>query len=134
MWLGIHPQGTFLGMLTDPLKLAGTFAGFMAGWLPFVFVGISYTVVIDSWLGSRRENFAKMSCPACGGHIRFAAQNAGQAIPCPHCRKTITLRQPDNLKMSCFFCQGHIEFPPHALGQKIPCPHCKMDITLKEAT
>lgn len=76
--------------------------------------------------------FQNMACPACGGHIRFASQNAGQPVPCPHCREIITLHKPENLKMSCFFCQGHIEFPAHALGQKIACPHCKMDITLKE--
>lgn len=133
MWLGIHPQGTFLGMLTDPLKLAGTPAGFVAAWLPLVFVGICYTATIDSWLGSRRENFARISCPACGGHIRFARQNLGRKISCPHCRQNVTLRRPEeNLKMSCYFCQGHIEFPPHAIGEKMPCPHCKMDITLKE--
>jgi len=57
MWLGIHPQGTFLGMLTDPLKLAGTPAGFAVSWLPFVFVGICYTAAIDAWLGSRRGEF-----------------------------------------------------------------------------
>ncbi len=76
--------------------------------------------------------FQKMSCPACGGHIRFVIQNIGQKIPCPHCQKTITLRKQENLKMSCFFCEGHIEFPPHALGQKMSCPHCEKDITLKE--
>ena len=133
MWLGIHPQGTFLGMLTDPLKLAGTPAGFAVSWLPFVFVGICYTAAIDAWLGSRRGNFAKVSCPACGVHIKFARQNLGQKTSCPQCGKSVTLHQPEEkLKMSCFFCQGHIEFPPHAIGEKIPCPHCKMDITLKE--
>lgn len=75
----------------------------------------------------------KISCPACGGHIRFAAQNLGQQIPCPHCEASVTLRRTDNLKMSCFFCQGHIEFPAHATGTKMACPHCKMDITLKES-
>jgi DNA-directed RNA polymerase subunit RPC12/RpoP len=70
-------------------------------------------------------------CPACGGHIEFAAQNLGQEIPCPHCQKTITLHKPDLLKMACFFCHGHIEFPTHAIGTKMACPHCKMNITLK---
>jgi uncharacterized paraquat-inducible protein A len=74
----------------------------------------------------------KMACPACGLHIRFAAQNLGQQIPCPQCKTTVTLRRPDLLKTVCFFCKGHIEFPTHAIGEKIPCPHCKMDITLKE--
>jgi hypothetical protein len=74
----------------------------------------------------------KMSCPACGIHIKFARQNLGQKIPCPHCQTSITLRKPDLLKMACFFCKEHIEFPPHAIGEKMPCPHCKMDITLRE--
>ncbi len=75
--------------------------------------------------------FQKMSCPACGAHVKFAAENLGQQIPCPQCQTIITLRKPGNLKMSCFFCHEHIEFPVHALGQKIKCPHCQMDITLK---
>ena len=73
-----------------------------------------------------------MTCPGCGIHIRFALQNLGQRIPCPHCRKMITLREPDLLKMVCLYCKQHVEFPPHAIGQRIPCPHCKKEITLKE--
>lgn len=78
-------------------------------------------------------SFHKMFCPACGGHVKFAVQNLGAQIPCPHCAKTLTLRQPDAMiKSNCFFCQGHLEFPAHALGTKMHCPHCNMDITLKE--
>ena len=76
--------------------------------------------------------FKKMPCPVCGGHIQFDGSNAGQKIPCPHCKTTVTLRGDENLKMSCFFCKEHIEFPAHAIGTKMACPHCKMDITLKE--
>jgi DNA-directed RNA polymerase subunit RPC12/RpoP len=75
---------------------------------------------------------AKLICAHCGGHVEFSLLNLGRKIPCPHCRKIITLRKPENLKMSCFFCQEHIEFPAHAIGEKMPCPHCSMDITLKE--
>lgn len=74
----------------------------------------------------------KISCPACGGHIKFAIQNIGLKVPCPHCQAGVILRRDKNLKMSCFFCNEHIEFPAHALGTKMACPHCKMDITLKE--
>lgn len=75
----------------------------------------------------------KMSCPTCGGHIKFASGNLGQKILCPHCQAKIALRQPDeSLKTACYFCKGHIEFPAHALGTKMPCPHCKKDITLLE--
>jgi predicted RNA-binding Zn-ribbon protein involved in translation (DUF1610 family) len=87
------------------------------------------------WLSRRLPQpveYQKMSCPACGIHIRFDDRNLGQKIPCPQCQKTMTLRKPENLKMSCFFCQEHIEFPAHALGQKIKCPHCNNDVTLKE--
>ncbi len=80
------------------------------------------------------ENDLKISCPACGGHIRFASQNLGQKISCPHCQKQTTLRKPGLLKMSCYFCKEHIEFPSHAIGHKMRCPHCKNDITLKEQT
>jgi DNA-directed RNA polymerase subunit RPC12/RpoP len=95
----------------------------------------SCTAVIWLWLGDRMPQMAaslKMFCPSCGGKIQFASQNLGRKIPCPLCRKTLTLRAPENLKMFCFFCKEHIEFPAHALGRKISCPHCKMDITLKE--
>jgi hypothetical protein len=79
------------------------------------------------------SHFLKVSCPGCGGHIKFSVQQLGQQIACPHCRAGVKLRRADALlKMACFFCHGHIEFPPHALGQKMPCPHCNMDITLKE--
>jgi hypothetical protein len=72
----------------------------------------------------------KMFCPACGGHLKFAAKNVGQQIPCPHCQKAITLREADEkLKMTCILCGGHVEFPPHAIGQKISCPHCAKSIT-----
>ena len=80
---------------------------------------------------TRAARFQKMSCPACGVHIKFDFRNLGQNIPCPHCCKIIVLRKPENLKMSCFFCQEHIEFPAHAIGEKMPCPHCNKDITLK---
>jgi DNA-directed RNA polymerase subunit RPC12/RpoP len=72
----------------------------------------------------------KMVCPACGGHVQFAAPNVGQQILCPHCQKEMALREPENLKMTCVLCGGHIEFPPHAVGQKINCPHCAKSITL----
>lgn len=72
----------------------------------------------------------KTVCPSCGGHIRFASQNLGQKIPCPHCQKETILRKSGLLKMSCYFCKEHIEFPSHAIGHKMRCPHCKNDITL----
>ena len=135
IWMHIHPQATCLGSLTDPLHLLKGFMGFIIGLLPLYLLLGSYAAMFWLWLAGRRaktDQFVKMSCPACGVHIRFADRNVGQKIPCPQCRKAITLRKPDLLKMSCFFCQEHIDFPPHAIGEKIPCPHCKMDITLKE--
>jgi len=133
LWLGVHPQGTFLGMLTDPLKLAGTTTGYLVSGLPFLFVGLCGWVLIGCWLEQVGRKFARMFCPACGGHIKFARQNLGQKTACPHCRAGVHLRRPDErLKMSCYFCRGHIEFPSHALGTKMPCPHCEKDITLVE--
>jgi hypothetical protein len=132
VWLKVHPQGTFLGSLTDPLQLAGTPTGGVVRWLPLSFVFASYAAALGLWRESRRGDLLKLSCPACGGHIKFAPANVGQRIPCPHCRKDIALRQPEDLKMTCFFCQGHIVFPTHALGTKMPCPHCQKDITLIE--
>lgn len=98
----------------------------------FLFMG-SIAILWTDYQGREAAENLKMFCSSCGGHIKFAIQNVGQIIPCPHCQKTITLQKPDkSLKMSCFFCKEHIEFPIHALGQKTKCPHCSMDITLKE--
>lgn len=74
----------------------------------------------------------KFTCPHCGQHIRCEDAYAGQEVICPGCKKSVMLRQPEDLKMSCFFCHGHIEFPAYAVGRKIQCPHCAKDITLKE--
>ena len=135
--MGIHKQGTCIGSLTDPLHFNRGVTGVIVSLLPVGLLLGSYAAVIWLWLDGRRAKaakFFKMSCPACGVHIRFDARNLGQKIPCPHCQKTITLRKLDLLKMACFFFQEHIEFPPHAIGEKMPCPHCNMDITLKEPT
>jgi len=143
-WIGlfamhIHPQATCIGSFTDPLHLARGTTGYITEFTPVYLLLGSYAALIWIWLESRAaqaRNLAaeslKISCPSCGVHIKFAVQNLGQQIPCPHCQKTITLRKPENLKMSCFFCKEHIEFPAHALGQKISCPHCNRGITLME--
>jgi uncharacterized paraquat-inducible protein A len=100
----------------------------------YLFLGSSVSL---AWLWmdkskTQAEDSLKIFCHACGGHIRFAIQNLGQLISCPHCQTAMILRKSASLKMSCFFCHEHIEFPTHALGQKIACPHCKSDITLME--
>lgn len=135
MIVGAHHQATCIGSLTDPLHLTQGTVGIVIGLLPIFMLFGSYAAICWLWLATRRmkaAKFVKMSCPACGTHIRFDDRNLGQKIPCPHCQKAITLRKPNLLKMSCFFCKEHIEFPTHAIGEKMPCPHCKMDITLKE--
>jgi DNA-directed RNA polymerase subunit RPC12/RpoP len=86
------------------------------------------------WRRERLDKAAasrKMTCPACGGHIQFAWQNAGRHVACPHCRAAIVLLADDTLKMTCVLCGGHLEFPAYALNRKIKCPHCMGDITLK---
>lgn len=40
------------------------------------------------------EKYSKMSCGACGGHLEFPAEAAGQTIDCPHCGKPLTLAAP----------------------------------------
>ena len=130
-----HPQGTCLGSLTDPFRLAGGTTGLTIEFMPYYLVLGSYaaaTWLFLSGIMSRPPAFMKMFCPGCGGKIQFASQNLGRKIPCPLCRKTITLVRPGLLKMSCSFCNDHIEFPPHAIGQKISCPHCNMAGILKE--
>jgi DNA-directed RNA polymerase subunit RPC12/RpoP len=153
-WIGlllmhIHPQATCIGGLTDLLLVHHGTTGYALQFLPFGLALGSYAAAVSilfsteartarlaeaRQLAARRDASAglmKMFCPACGGHVKFAAQNTGQQIPCPHCRVAITLRQPDeNLKMTCVLCGGHVEFPPHAVGRKIQCPHCAKTITL----
>jgi predicted RNA-binding Zn-ribbon protein involved in translation (DUF1610 family) len=139
-WIGIfimhcYPQTTCIGSLTDPLQLSRGKLGLMIELLPlYLFFG-SCSGLLWLWWISRRAKavkFHKMTCPACGVHIRFDDRNLGQKIPCPQCHSAITLLKPDLLKIACFFCKGHIEFPSHAIGEKMCCPHCKMDITLKK--
>jgi hypothetical protein len=131
-----HPY-SYLGQWMSSLNLSPLRAdAFMAAMLLFLFIGSLWQIEFQAKTAKRKElveKFQKMSCPACGGHVRFDRRNLGQNLPCPHCRKTLTLRPPNALKMSCFFCHGHIEFPPHAIGEKMLCLHCKMDITLKES-
>jgi hypothetical protein len=149
IWQHCPPQATCIGSLTDPLRLSHGVTGYFQEFLPFGLVLGSYAAIFTFWLSKESRTarkvaarqFAeerdavaglqKMSCPSCGGHVKFPVQNIGQQIPCPHCQTAITLRQSDeNLKMTCVLCGGHIEFPPHAIGQKIPCPHCAKNITL----
>jgi hypothetical protein len=137
---GCHSLTGFLACATYafalPAKDASVLVDVAFGYL---LIG-SYGVILWHWFRSPTNPllhhsttpFLKMACPACGLHIRFAAQNLGQQVPCPQCNTTVILRRPDLLKTVCFFCKGHIEFPTHAIGEKIACPHCKMDITLKE--
>jgi len=136
-WIGLlamhcHPQATCIGGLTDPLRLYHGTTGYILEFIPFALVLASYAALIWVWTHSRTIEAVKMSCPACGIHIEFAGQYAGQRIPCPQCQETITLRRPANLKMSCALCGGHIEFPSHALGRELQCPHCRQPILLKE--
>jgi len=119
------------GFLFDPLGLSMRTTDAVMSLASAILLGGSCAVF---WMERRTRlaiEFQKMFCPSCGGHVRFATQNLGRQINCPHCKAALTLRKAENLKMSCFFCKEHIEFPAHALGRKIQCPHCKMDITLQ---
>ena len=153
-WIGLlamhcHPQGACIGSLTDPLQLNHGTTGYVFQFLPFGLLLGSYVAAVSLWfsaearrarlagkrqVAARRDAAAgimKMSCPACGGHVKFAAQNIGQRIPCPHCKAAIMLRQlGEYLKMNCVLCGGHVEFPANAIGQQIACPHCSKRIML----
>jgi len=138
--MGANPQGTAIGSLTDPLRLANGTLGHIITFIPPALLLASCAALI---LTRPKKSPAKpapkplvgpqkMTCPACGGHIRFDAAQSAQQIDCPHCKKPMTLRPPELLKTTCPQCAGHIEFPSHALGRKMPCPHCRADITLAE--
>ena len=59
----------------------------------------SYGSLIALWLQSRikdgsrgtEENYVKISCGHCGGHIAFPSRYLGRDIACPHCHKNVTL-------------------------------------------
>ena len=145
---GVQVQASCIGSLTDPLRIYRGVTGYVLQFLPFGLALGTYAAAVALWFSSasrtaragarqhaaRRDVTAgpvKMVCPACGGHVQFAAPDAGKQIPCPRCQAAITLRPLDeNLKMTCVLCGGHIEFPAHAVGQKIACPHCVKTITL----
>jgi DNA-directed RNA polymerase subunit RPC12/RpoP len=152
VWMRVHPQGTCLGSLTDPLHLARGFTGDIMAFLPFYVLLGSYMVVVAPWLAKHKvgqasrlsevspasclasapayARFLKISCTACGGHIEFPTNLFGGQIPCPHCQSIITLQKAVTVKMACPACGGHLEFPDHAQGQTISCPHCQAKITL----
>jgi hypothetical protein len=136
--MNAHHLATAVGSLTDPLQLTRGVTGAMVAFAPAFLLAGGSASTVWLWLGNRLSNrrredekFVKMSCPACGIHIKFEGVRLGQQIDCPKCQKSITLRRSENLKMSCFFCAGHVEFPAHAVGEKLKCPHCHKDITLK---
>lgn len=135
-----HWQTTCIGSLTDPLQLTRGLMGVIIGFIPIFLVLGTGSASVWLWLGKQAEarqreeaKSLKMSCPACGVHIRFESAHVGQQIDCPKCRAAVVLRRTgEMLKMACYFCHERIEFPPHALGDKLKCPHCSMDITLKD--
>jgi DNA-directed RNA polymerase subunit RPC12/RpoP len=142
-WLGLvwqhcPPQATCIGCLADLLHLSRGLVGMLIVFSPHYLLAGSFTASGWLWLENRAAQarkraveFLKMPCPSCDGHVKFSIQNLGRKIACPHCRKEMTLREPEeNLKMACVLCGGHVEFPAHAIGQKIPCPHCAKTITL----
>jgi hypothetical protein len=132
-WMGCNGLTGYLGGFSRTFSLPAAAANAFALASLGSLLALSYGSLLWLWRQKRLDrNFQKMSCPACGAHIKFALQNLGRKIPCPQCQTAITLREAESLKISCFFCQGHIEFPAHAIGEKMPCPHCQMDITLKE--
>ena len=138
-WVGLRLDGSaatfslYLSSLADTFAVSGSFAysALKAAYL-YLFIG-SGVCIFWLWREHRasRDNVRQV-CNHCGGHITFPAPHLGRTVPCPHCQRTITLRNPGNLTTSCYFCNGHIEFPAHAIGEKLKCPHCRMDITLKE--
>jgi hypothetical protein len=138
LWtMGWHHPYWLLGSLMEALNISPLMAdGIISLFSAFLLIGSLILLCFGKGDQVAVPNYVdeslKMSCQFCGGHIKFATQNLGQKISCPHCQKHITLRKSDLLKMACFFCQEHIKFPAHAIGEKMPCPHCKMDITLKE--
>jgi len=137
---GLHSAGcnTLAGFFGDSIYCFGisprTTNILVIGGAIYLSLGSCITCLMVARFKPVVETTLKMSCPDCGGRIKFEDRDAGKSITCPHCEGSIALRKPGDLvRTACFFCKKHIEFPAHALGRKISCPHCKMGITLKES-
>jgi predicted RNA-binding Zn-ribbon protein involved in translation (DUF1610 family) len=131
LWfMGWHHPYTCLFYLLNALDISPVTADGLLSVAAGCLLTGSVVILLKSWFFRRSDEFVKISCHACGGHIKFSIQNLGRKISCPHCQKETTLRKNDLLKMSCVLCGGHVEFPSYAVGQKIPCPHCAKSITL----
>ncbi len=132
--VGCRSLAGYLGGFSHTFGISANSAGVFATFVSVCLLILSCSSLVWARRQEKLEaNFLKISCPSCGGHLKFELMNLGKQIPCPHCQTAVTLRKPDDyLKMSCFFCKEHIEFPPYALGSKIRCPHCKKDITLRQ--
>jgi hypothetical protein len=127
---GCHSLTGFLGGFSYAFGISTKASAVMADIVFAYLLGGSCSAL---WIARRLPaptEYQKIACPSCGTHIKFATQNLGQQISCPHCQKDITLCKLENLKMACVLCGGRVEFPVHAIGQKIPCPHCAKTITL----
>jgi hypothetical protein len=141
LWLETNKPGFLFASIGDTFGVSVNLAtGVAACVLAYIFLGgvtmllwLLWGVRVRKW-AVHPDQFFKLFCPGCGGHIQYAVHNVGERVSCPHCAAAVTLRSPGNLKMSCYFCKEHIEFPSHAIGTKMPCPHCKREITLKEFT
>jgi hypothetical protein len=134
-WVGCHSLTGYLEDFSSSLAISAGVANAVSDVIFFyLLTGGCIALFADRRLPPEVQ-FQKMSCPACGGRVRFPLASMGQKVECPHCKVLVTLRKPEeSLKMDCFFCKEHIEFPAHALGRKIKCPHCKMEVGLREET
>src|SRR4051812_45153918 len=89
-WMHCHSQATCIGSLTDPLHVSRGWIGIITAFLPLYLAIGSYIAVVQLWLMSKAARscevieLIKMSCPTCDGHIKFAVQNLGEKISCPH--------------------------------------------------
>ncbi|MGH7940532.1 MAG: hypothetical protein ACREFR_05620 [Limisphaerales bacterium] len=134
-WEGCRSLSGYLQGFSRAFSISAGMANAVADAVfAYLFIGSCVALLLERRLPADLQ-WQKMSCPSCGGRVKFPIQNLGQMTDCPHCQALVTLRKPEEiLKMACYFCKEHVEFPAHALGRKIKCPHCKIEIGLKEET
>jgi uncharacterized paraquat-inducible protein A len=148
---------SYLSSVADAFGLTPIAAFWLAKIIHlYLLIGSCTVLLFGKWFPASQskddvEESLKIACPACGVHIKFARQNAGQKIPCPQCQIIITLCNPPlvaatpgrierrqealvrTLKIACTKCGGHIEFSTNFFGERIPCPHCQTSIILQKA-
>jgi ribosomal protein S27E len=100
LFMGSNVRCACLDSMTDPLRLSGGWVAQVTALLPFYLLAGAYAVLVVTWMRQRtrrRQEYLKVACPGCGGHIEFPTEGIEWKIDCPHCGGAIRLRNLSNI-------------------------------------